>query len=332
MGTNTKIEWTDNTINFWWGCVKVANNPCCDNCYAEKHDKRNMTKSPTLHWGNDVPRRAIKSAFSNLAKWQRKAVKENKRVKVFCMSMGDIFEKSMPLEQSSIRPNPLDGKDLKLTTTGEIRDIFFANISNGMYANLDFQMLTKRPSNVTRMVPKSWLTNWPSNVWVGTSVGSQDSADTLIPQLLRVPATIRFLSIEPLVSQIDLAQFDQNLAPSVHLTWLDSINWVIVGGESGHHARPMNPDWVRSIREQCTNARVPFFFKQWGAWIAHEQWLSSGLDLADVPQGAYTNRKPCGADQVYRVGKKNAGRLLDGREWNQMPIQVEMKADQAEGV
>lgn len=295
MSENSNIEWTDNTANLWWGCTEVLNNPCCDNCYAKTWDAR----FDGDHWGNDRPRRAIKSIWSNLAKWQRQADKGGKRTRVFTMSMGDIFEKSMPLET----PIVVSGKEY--TSTGELRDLFFRFIESGLHPSLDFQLLTKRPQNITRMIPPSWLINPPPNVWYGTSVGDKSNLPQ-IDALRKVPAAVRFLSIEPLLE--DLGELD-----------LTGIHWVIVGGESGHQARPLNPEWVRSIRDQCQAAGVAFFFKQWGEWIARDQWLSSGRVLAGVPDKAYTNRMPIDGDQVYRVGKKEAGRLLDGVEWSQFP-------------
>jgi len=141
---------------------------------------------------------------------------------------------------------------------------------------------------------------------VGTSVENQAVADERIAHLLDVPAGVRFLSVEPLLDAVDLEPY------------LHGIDWVIVGGESGHNARPMHPDWVRAIRDQCFGAGVPFFFKQWGEWseiaqievVENEDWNTRQYTFQDSVFGFTT---------VNRVGKQAAGRLLDGREWNEYP-------------
>ena len=172
---------------------------------------------------------------------------------------------------------------------------------------------------------------WPSHVWIGKTVEDQEHADKRIPELLKVPAKVRFLSVEPLLGPIDfvLVKEEQDalfgaqtvganvLAGRVETrfrdgtTYLDQtvderrIHWVIVGGESGKGARPMHPDWVRSIRDQCVSAGVPFFFKQWGEWAPSPE-IGLPYHFED-------------GDHAFRIGKKTAGRLLDGREWNEVP-------------
>jgi protein gp37 len=155
---------------------------------------------------------------------------------------------------------------------------------------LDWLLLTKRPEYMQRMVPHTWDTAWLPNVWAMTSVENQEQAEQRIPRLLDVPAVVRGLSVEPLIAPVDLS------------LWLDQVQWVIVGGESGHHARPMHPNWVRDIRTQCQQFQVAFFFKQWGNYYPVE----------------------CGDNGMYhvefqRIGKKAAGRLLDGRTWDELP-------------
>ncbi len=150
---------------------------------------------------------------------------------------------------------------------------------------LDWLLLTKRPENIQRFAP--WQDNWLPNVWAMVSVENQEQAQRRIPLLLEVPAQIRGLSVEPLIGAVDLTQ------------WLQDIHWVIVGGESGRQARQMNPEWVYQLRDQCVAAKVPFFFKQWGEW---------GPCLLET--GEYT---------VRRVGKKAAGRIVEGRTWDQIP-------------
>jgi protein gp37 len=171
------------------------------------------------------------------------------------------------------------------------------------------------------------------NVWLGVSVEDQKTADERIPLLLQTPAAVRWISAEPLLGPIDLCTSDPN--DEEWRSFLlddddfgDGLAWVVVGGESGPNARPMHPDWARSIRDQCTVAGVPFFFKQWGEWapVIDEDgyFRSEGFGKAD---GAYlmssgrwhTFSAGHQHGDVFRLGKKKAGRLLDGHEWNEMP-------------
>lgn len=146
---------------------------------------------------------------------------------------------------------------------------------------LDWLLLTKRPENVAAMVPARWMAaGFPQHVWMGASVEHQDAVEERVPHLVALPARVRFLSMEPLLGRVSLLR---HMLPA---SWVPPrIHWVIVGGESGAGARPMAPEWAQSLRDQCLFARVSFFFKQWGG-----------------------------------TNKKAAGRLLDGREWNGMPL------------
>jgi protein gp37 len=164
--------------------------------------------------------------------------------------------------------------------------------------NLDWLLLTKRPQRIA--LHNRWGT-WPHNVWLGTTIENQDTAIERIPHLLGNAAPIRFLSCEPLVGPLDISAF---LAVG--------INWVIAGGESGGKSRPSNPRWMRDLRDQCTAADVKFLFKQWGNWAPCDR------------QGIATTNKrvhtfPDG-EVVVRQNKKMAGRLLDGRTWDDIPV------------
>jgi protein gp37 len=147
---------------------------------------------------------------------------------------------------------------------------------------LDWLLLTKRPEHVEALV--SW-DKWPQNVWLGTTAESQKWADIRVEVLSKIPATVRFLSCEPLLGYVDLTP------------WLSSLNWVIAGGESGGKARPMQLQWARALRDQCSNAGVAFHFKQWGNWR---------------PEGA----------TMKRMNKKAAGRVLDERTWDEYPVSM----------
>jgi protein gp37 len=235
MAKNTEISWTHHSLNIWWGCTSVHTG--CDNCYAKALAHR---WGQDL-WGNDVLRLEVKSWKSELMKFQKAAFEANEIHKVFVGSMMDIFEKSKPL---------MNRQHVELGySTGDLREEFFNELVP-QCPNLLFLLLTKRPSNINKYIPENWKTNPPKNVMFGTSPVDQETADKLIPQLLEVNG-FRFLSVEP---QLDII----NLKP-----WLKHISQVIVGGESGHGKRPFNPDWARIIRDDCKEAGIAFFMKQW---------------------------------------------------------------------
>ena len=166
---------------------------------------------------------------------------------------------------------------------------------------LDWLLLTKRPEVVGRLVP--WGREWPGNVWLGTTVEDQECAETRLPYLRELPAVVRFVSAEPLLGPIDIRP------------WLGStVNWVISGGESGPNARPSSPSWFRSLLSQCKAAKVPFHFKQWGDW---------------APDPGQSGRRSTAADDtvMLRLGKKAAGRLLDGAMWDGLPKALASSGD-----
>jgi len=235
MAENSKIEWCDHTVNLWWGCTKVHEG--CDNCYAETLAKRWGNDV----WGNDKPRKIINSVFNELDKFQRIAKEANEMQRVFVGSMMDIFEKPMPL---------IDSKGIEVVNlnTGEIRDTFFKRISENRYPNLMFLLLTKRPSNINKYIPESWKQTPPENVMFGTSPVNQQTFDTLTRHLLEVNG-LRFLSVEPQLDKIELND-------------LKGIDWIIQGGESGHHKRPFNLEWARKMKAECSILNIPYFFKQ----------------------------------------------------------------------
>ena len=237
--------------------------------------------------------------------WDKQAKAEGRRLKVFCASLADVFE---------------DRQELIMWRV----DLLYMIERT---SHLDWLLLTKRPENVMDMIaratgrhPEAWLAD-RENVWIGTSVEDQKTADERIPHLLRIPSQIRFLSMEPLLGPVVLPSWDsyvspngfENNGPMTTTLGISSepdslIDWVIVGGESGHGARPMNPDWARSVRDQCAEAEVPFFFKQWGEWLPANQ-----IDRNDGPMCLKGNWL------MFRAGKAAAGRILDGQEWSQFP-------------
>ena len=257
----TTIEWTASvnakgevvpgySYNPWWGCVKVS--PGCQNCYAETFAKR------TGHniWGPaaTTQRRTFgEKHWQEPLKWNEDALQAGERRRVFCSSMADVFEDHPQLIDERLRLWKLIDQT----------------------PQLDWLLLTKRPENIDYMAPCSWVADgFPGNVWLGVSAENQAMADKRIPILAGIPATVRFLSCEPLLGPLDLSE------------WLDFISWVIVGGESGPKARPMNPDWVRSIRGQCNGAGVAYFVKQMGGVRDKRH------DLEDMPEDLRVREYP----------------------------------------
>tara|TARA_R110000868_G_scaffold126072_1_gene332970 strand:- start:13590 stop:14735 length:1146 start_codon:yes stop_codon:yes gene_type:complete len=249
MAENSKIEWTHHTANLWWGCTKV--HAGCDNCYALTFAKRVGNDI----WGNDKPRRMIKDVWSKFRKFQKEAEKQNEVHRVFVGSMMDIFEKPMPLVDHD--GNPYSEGESEFWNTRQLRDKFFNEVVPNS-PNLMFLLLTKRPSNINKYIPESWKENPPKNVMFGTSPVSQETANKLILQLSEVNG-LRFLSVEPQLEKIDLMTMVNDETDRV---LLDMVDWVIQGGESGHHRRPFDTDWGRLLRDDCKKKGVPFFFKQ----------------------------------------------------------------------
>jgi protein gp37 len=299
---NTPIEWAHHTVNFWWGCTfaKLLDGSVreeCKNCYALLLSKLFSRGKAT--WGSDG-RRWVRheAARRELYKLDKSAWKRGVRERVFINSMSDTFE---------------DRRDLD-----EAREMLWGACS--FVSNIDMLLLTKRPENVTRMVPPSWLKNWPAHVWIGTTAGTQAAADQAIPELLAIPSAVRFLSMEPLLGPVDLASM--KIAGTVNWSLLgaDGIDWVIVGGESGPRARPMHPAWATTLRDQCKVAGVPFFFKQWGEWMPARQVG----DMLGVQELSRRKRIMVETDTslpavCVRVGTNISGRLLDGVVHNEFP-------------
>jgi protein gp37 len=359
MGEATKIEWAHHTFNTWWGCTKVS--PACQFCYAEAWAKRMGYEV----WGANAERRFfLKDAHWNEPlKWNAKAETAGERRRVFCSSMADVFE---------LHPDPNIGAamdDARARLWGLLRRT----------PALDWLLLTKRPENLAAMLPGDWDEGYP-NVWLGTTVENQEWAGKRIPYLLAVPAAVRFLSVEPMLGAVDLSFWIQRCSecgaepaldwrftgtewqhqheyPAGHMPAEadpDSIHWVICGGESGAHARPMHPDWAHGLRDQCAAAGIAFHFKQWGEWKPISEMPEaehSALYRPNRPAKEHEDQEQlnevCGRHctvgtraiqydggdgyqridgypgyLTFRVGKKAAGRLLDGREWNEVPEMV----------
>lgn len=340
MAENTKIEWTDHTFNPWIGCTKVG--PGCDHCYAENLMD---TRMGVAVWGPGNPRVRTKEANWKMPlRWNAQAdafmAQHGRRQRVFCASLADVFDNEVPAQWR--------------------RDLFDLIAAT---PNLDWLLLTKRIGNAQRLHAEAYLDSarpWPENVWLGATIVDPEDAARDIHKLLAVPARVRFLSMEPLLGAVNLRslevgegeldalkadtweqeidrwrdtdedwieQFEDwygvNLSDGLTGPMHATIDWVIVGGESGPGARPMHPDWARSLRDQCEAAGVPFLFKQWGEWMPT-------IRDGDTVKLVFEKGAPHGPDQpafhewpdgtgAARVGKKAAGRLLDGRTWDGFP-------------
>jgi len=290
MGRHTSIAWATHTWNAWWGCVEHS--PACDHCYAKAQahhaippgwlivgegfdvPRRTRFGDPTRPevWGPDAPRifpSPSSPTHTEPLRWNREAAARGERHRVFVQSMGDICERHRLVEVNEMM--------------GRARAHLF-DVLVPACPWLDFLLLTKRPHDFWRVVPPSWREHWPQNVWAGCTVEDQTRARHRLAYLAAIPAPVRFVSAEPLLGPLDLAP------------WLDRIDWVILGGESGGHARAMQVEFARSVRDQCVSAEVAFFMKQWGAFAQVEQ-----------------------STQLVRLRRKDE-RLLDGREWNELPV------------
>lgn len=305
MSENTKIEWCDHTLNPWIGCTKVSEG--CQHCYAETLMDKRFGK---VSWGKGNPRQRTSEAnWKQVERWDGDAREEERysealvdpsmnvagypyRPRVFVASLADWLDPEVPIEWLA------DLLDL-------IRRC----------PHLDFLMLTKRPelwydrvSMVDGEIAESWIDcidmpergDIPDNVWIGTSVENQKRADVRIPHLLKIPAKVRFLSCEPLLANLDLRQIpggenettlyfplsgtgiSDGMNKPARLK-LGGINWVICGGESGPKARPMHPDWARSLRDQCQAADVAFFMKQMGGTRKPFLEIPEDLNIREFP-------------------------------------------------
>ena len=285
----TKIEWAEESWNPVTGCSPISAG--CQNCYARRMAQRLKGR---FGYPEDDP---FKVTFHIDRLDQPHRWKKPRRI--FVCSMSDLFH-----------------KDVKGDWMWRILDSAYDSPS---YHRHLFLFLTKRPEKMAAEMD-NWmrckaLSSLPKRWWLGITAENQQTADERIPILLQIPAAKRFVSIEPMLGPIDLAGDDggQPYFPfdNEEGTVTSGLDWVIVGGESGSRARPMHPDWVRSVRDQCQEARVPFFFKQWGEW--------------ELAPWAFGDPSPLNKTIVYdgkifeKIGKKEAGRLLDGREWNQRP-------------
>lgn len=237
MGAISKISWTHATFNGWIGCLEVS--PACDNCYARTLAER----YGWAKWGKDTERhRTSVSYWNQPLKWNAKAAKDGRRLRVFAFSLADVFE---------------DRRDL---------DPWRADLWRLIEGtpNLDWMLLTKRADRVAAMLPQGWLDRPKPNVWLGVTAENQRRAEERIPALLEIPAAVHWISAEPLLGPIDFRPWFKGAHRDV------GIDWVIVGGESGDGARRMDPEWARNILLQCRQFSAAYHFKQKGAVLSRE--------------------------------------------------------------
>lgn len=317
MGEKTGISWCDHTFNPWWGCQEVS--PACDHCYARSDAHRYFPRA--LLWGPNSERRFFSDEhWRGPIKWASRARAAGVRRKVFCASMADVFDNHGGLDAPRAR--------------------LFALIE--ATPELDWLLLTKRVGNAMGMVPEHWLdARWPRNAWLGMTAENQEVIDRDLPKLARTPAPVRFISAEPLIAQMSLAHVETVLGQErccgrAECLWCGGsgtrnkpvADWVIVGGESGAHARPMHVDWARGLRDECAAVGTAFHFKQWGEWIAEDQigdipgadietttrisahWINEAWWIASVPRSETLHIK---------AGRAVTGNLLDGRLHQQFP-------------
>lgn len=348
-----KITWvnipgyTPETLNPFIGCSKISAG--CENCYAETqaHIRSFNSKTPQYQhvidkgrWNGKV--HMVESQLYKPYHWKKPRA-------IFVGSMGDIFHESISFER--------------------INQLFSIMSDSDQHVYI---LLTKRPNHLLNFI--NWKSNqlgvpWQpkNNVWIGVSAENQKEADWRIPILQQMPIAVKFVSIEPMLGPINLTKWMQ---PFTNCTYYDGgctrpenvfadthnpnsrpgisscrseycpfgsqgLNWVIVGGETGPKARPMHPDWVRSVRDQCQKAGTPFFFKQWGRWSPYvDSWSVSDIiksktetkvvdksgAVYNAYEGGFLSWVDKGCKTVYRVGRKPAPNLLDGKQYHNWPI------------
>lgn len=352
MSSRTKIEWTrggDGAPGATWnpvtGCTKLSPaSPGCENCYASTIAERfRGVPGHYFEHGFDVQLRADKLDLP--LRWRRPR-------RIFVNSMSDLFHDQVPDDYiariwavMALAPQHtfqvLTKRHARMRSLLSSRE-FALKVFKTATTDLDFGVIG---CHFDQPLP---------NVWLGVSTETQQWADIRIPALLDTPAAVRWISAEPLLGPIDLRHMDLDVRDMYQIDALTgrntdmgrpcpdvaSLDWVVAGGESGHGARPMHPDWARSLRDQCQAAGVPFFFKQWGAWVpgfSHGAGENGPGDLFVNLDGSTGHvwideedcsvRNSCGnwgvaSHPMSRCGKKAAGRELDGRIWDQYPRAV----------
>jgi protein gp37 len=316
MAQMSTISWTDATWNPVTGCTPVSAG--CDNCYASRYAKRGIGDFVARHISDTYE--TINRLFSEVRTHPERLEQPlhwRKPRRIFVCSMGDLFHEDVPFE-------------------------FIARVFGYMHSARQhtFQVLTKRAKRMFDFVDwysREWLAGFSDaypreypHVWLGVTAENQATADERIPLLLQTPAAVRFVSVEPMLGAINIRRSlgREYRRPGMTGSWFSAvpesrevrlIDWVICGGETGPGARPVHLDWVRSLRDQCQTARVPFHFKQWGEYCAPSQMPEATYRAWDCHHGTENCWDRDRSDQ-WRVGKRAAGRMLDGRFYDTFPL------------
>lgn len=314
--STTKIEWAEAVWNPIAGCTKVS--PGCANCYAERMAKRLQAMGARGYDGVVDDKGRWTGKVNVITEKLFEPVTWKKPRRIFVNSMSDLFHDSV---------------------SDDFIDTVFFQME--LSARHTYLILTKRPERMYKYtISRDGVRVNMPHVWLGVSVEDQRRADERIPWLLQTPAAVRFVSAEPLLGPVDIAGYLRRMKSTNRVPGraevteiIPGLDWVICGGESGPNARPMHPDWARSLRDQCQAAGVPFLFKQWGAWALKDsvKGLSAVKDFGVLsPEGDWYhlhtgwNGRPedpdTGEAYMINAGKHRAGRLLDGKLWDEYPV------------
>ncbi len=314
MSDNTGIEWADATWNPLVGCTKVS--PGCDNCYAEGVVNRFAGHNKAFPNTFDVVTIRDRRMLEQPLRWARPR-------KVFVNSLSDLFHKDVPDEFIALVfavmvATPQHTYQLLTKRHGRMRSLLNSEAFRCLVSEALTQWAVTGDGAVKAAAGRSnWYASnglWPlPNVWLGVSVEDQHWADLRIPALLDTPAAVRWISAEPLLGPVCVTPWLAKDAGAAA-----TLDWVVVGGESGVDARSMHPDWARHLRDDCAVEGVPFLFKQWGSWrpLRGNECARNGDEW------------PVGTQDVMmrRVAKKDAGRVLDGRTYDGYPEKVHVDA------
>ncbi len=322
----SNIEWTEKVWNPTTGCNKVSRG--CKFCYAEIMHGRQLGMNPKKYF-----RPFLDGAFPS-PEYLLTPLSWKKPSFIFVDSMSDLFHDNIPFEYI----------DKVFAVMALARQHTFQLLTKrtsrmAEYFSQGHEELFQRWKNCTyemtgQLIAQSGEWEFPlPNVWLGTSIEDQQSANERIPYLVEVPAVVRWLSAEPLVGSIDLFMATKNVNDLNSENHLRGIHWLVAGGESGHgNVQPCHPDWLRSLQKQCMDAQVPFFFKQWGSFIPTVDFAGTKINQQYIvgPRGSFGKWNEVGPNdimnpsnaQMAKVGKNKSGRLLDGKEYNEYPKSV----------
>lgn len=360
MADNTRIEWTDSTWNPIVGCSRASEG--CQHCYAERMAHR-LGSNPTMQ-GRYAGLTDARGAWTGEARFIREALEQpfhwKRPRRIFVGSMTDLFHDSVPDEWiysvlAVVALNPRHTFMVLTKRAARMRHFMATNqkslrkrIEDTAMEHFGEEAWAFAANSMIGALKPALNVGWPMrNLWLGVTAENQARADERIPLLLETPAAVRFVSIEPMLGPVDLERYIEvglmkGKYPKYKL--LPTLGWVIAGGETGPGARPMHPDWARSLRDQCAAAGVPFFFKSWGEWrpastrqeaadIQGKHWTFARRD----PEDKRPNMGGCyhvpdqlaacvGKPETYgwqwptaKVGKAKAGHLIDGREHLEFP-------------